>query len=121
MGHSCGATFAFQTIFLQVEAAWAKSRAVVGIAGLYDLKLLRDMDPEPPMCQNFLSAAFGSDEKVWEDASPVRKDYQKSWDHGKVVILATCRADEYVSLQQQSVMASTLQAWCEDDDHVLRQ
>ncbi|KAG4259347.1 hypothetical protein FPRO03_13023 [Fusarium proliferatum] len=66
-GHSCGATLAYQTLIQQsmdkLETHVVR-QAIVGVAGLYDLPLLRDMDPIPPMCQQLLRAAFGTDETL---------------------------------------------------------
>ncbi len=122
VGHSCGATLAFQTI---INSTPARNRtisanacdqlyapkAIVGTAGLYDLVLLRDMDPAPPMCQEFLASAFGHNEEVWRAASPVSVDYKRLWEAGRVAVLTVCQEDQYVSVAQQCVMVKALERW----------
>ncbi|KAF5703467.1 alpha beta-hydrolase [Fusarium globosum] len=52
-GHSCGATLAYQTLIRQSmdkPETHVAPQAIISVAGLYDLPLLRDMDPMPPMC-----------------------------------------------------------------------
>jgi len=117
VGHSCGATLAFQTMFKETgsEEDDAKRavppQAIVGVAGIYDLILLRDLDLQPPSCQFFLSQAFGSDEQVWKRASPINGDYESDWAQGRLAVLMKCSEDEYVSPLQVTVMGNALQSW----------
>lgn len=119
VGHSCGATLAFQ--YLAWNATKARPaghmapQAIVGVAGLYDLPLLRDMDPEPPACQDFISAAFGPDETVWKEQSPANPHYDGLWATGRLAVLAICREDEYVSHEQRTQMARAraLESWAD--------
>ncbi|OCK77495.1 hypothetical protein K432DRAFT_304090 [Lepidopterella palustris CBS 459.81] len=128
LGHSCGATLAFQTITEKLalseihgmELSYPFPQAIVGVAGLYDLVLLRDMDPEPPMCQKFLTSAFGSDEDIWKDQSPVSGDYQSLWSEGRAAVLAVCREDEYVSPEQSNVMENRLRPWVNQSGRMLK-
>lgn len=103
VGHPCGATLAYQTLIWKAHdaSAYIAPQAIVGLAGLYDLVLLRDMDPEPIMCQEFLGAAFGLDEGVWRDQSPASFDHEKLWPTERLAVLAICLKDEYVSPQQR--------------------
>jgi acetyl esterase/lipase len=121
VGHSCGATLAFQTTIEQalsdenITKSTVPPQAIVGVAGIYDLVLLRDMDPYPPSCQYFLSQAFGTDEQVWKRASPVKGDYMRNWPEGRVTILVKCSEDEYVSPVQLDVMGNALESWWKQD------
>jgi len=62
-----------------------KPRAVVGLNGLYDLPtLIRDPGEKYaqliPVYAEFTRGAFGEDEKVWREVSPVSvKDWVKEW------------------------------------------
>ncbi|KAF5543112.1 hypothetical protein FMEXI_7187 [Fusarium mexicanum] len=114
-GHSCGATLAYQTLIRQSmdkPEIHVAPQAIIGVAGLYDLPLLRDMDPTPPMCQQFLLAAFGTDETLWRDVSPARySDFETLWPSGKLAVMAYCEEDEYVSSVQLDTMYQALRLW----------
>jgi hypothetical protein len=94
-------------------------QAIVSAAGLYDLVLLRDSDCDPPSCQGFLSRAFGSDEEVWRDQSPVYGNYDATWSGGKVAVLLESSEDEYVSPKQLAVMEKALQQWSRKEARLL--
>lgn len=131
VGHSCGATLAFQTLMPQLlidggkndvgrhSQIW-KPQAVVGIAGIYDIVKLRDMDPYSPACQEFLESAFGPNERAWATASPVSADFTRIWCAGRVVLLATSEHDEYVSTIQRDDMAETLKSWARSEGRNLK-
>lgn len=125
MGHSCGATLAFQTINNQNQSSGTPIKktvppqAIVSAAGLNDLLLLRDSDPEPPSCQGFLSYAFGSDEEVWRSQSPVYGNYNATWSEGRVAVLLKCSEDEYVSPMQLTVMEKALEGWSGKEGRLL--
>lgn len=122
VGHSCGATLAFQTI---ADLEWPSSHpsgpietqltpggpaAIVGIAGIYDLRLIRDNHADPTY-QDFIQGAFGDDESVWDHVSPAKfTRFGKDWSGGdaKVVVLAHSRDDELVEEQQIETMARRL-------------
>ncbi|KAF2668042.1 alpha/beta-hydrolase [Microthyrium microscopicum] len=72
IGHSCGATMAFQiTSSLTPSGTGYRSPlAVVGIEGLYDLPLLLKNFPDP-FYRQFVTDAFGDSEQNWADWSPV--------------------------------------------------
>lgn len=125
VGHSCGATLAYQ--YLASTATEPRPdciapQAIVGVAGLYDLPLLRDMDPEPPASQDFISAAFGPDKTIWEEQSPAngRYNYDRLWPAGRLAVLAICREDEYVSPEQRTQMVRALESWGDGRRRVVR-
>ncbi|RDA95098.1 hypothetical protein CP533_2074 [Ophiocordyceps camponoti-saundersi (nom. inval.)] len=76
IGHSAGATLSFQ--LLMGEAALEGQPlidaplpvAVIGIAGLYDLRGINDRFGGA--YSDFLTKAFGTDWRVWDRASPAR-------------------------------------------------
>ncbi|KAF5659334.1 hypothetical protein FDENT_13948 [Fusarium denticulatum] len=114
-GHSCGATLAFRTLIQQSmdkSEIHVASQAIVGVAGLYDLSLLRDMDPMPPMCQQLLLAAFGTNETLWGDVSPATySNFETLWSSEKLAVMAYCEDDEYVSSAQLDTMRHALEVW----------
>nr|DAD54581.1 TPA_asm: kynurenine formamidase-like hydrolase [Fusarium equiseti] len=123
-GHSCGATLAYQTLIRQTmdkTETHAAPHAIIGVAGLYDLPLLRDMDPMPPMCHQFLLAAFGSDETLWRDVSPATYgDFERLWPTGKLAVLVYCEDDEYVSPAQLNTMYHALEIWGEKEGRLVK-
>ncbi|KUJ10061.1 uncharacterized protein LY89DRAFT_723865 [Mollisia scopiformis] len=103
VGHSCGATLAFQIPNgVDVEPP----SAVIGVEGIYDLGKLRDDHVNVPMYQYFIESAFGKDEQEWKDASPVSQRNEKgfSWQRSKVVALAQSDEDELVNNAQRDAM-----------------
>ncbi|KAF4955745.1 hypothetical protein FGADI_4316 [Fusarium gaditjirri] len=123
-GHSCGATLAYQTLIWQSmdkHETWEAPQAIIGVAGLYDLLLLRDMDPMPPMCQQLLLAAFGTDETLWRDVSPAAySDFETLWPSGKLAVMAYCEDDEYVSSAQVDTMHHALKLWGEKKGRLVK-
>ncbi|KAG5294837.1 esterase/lipase domain containing protein [Histoplasma ohiense] len=126
VGHSCGATLAFQTVMGSVLNAESKRSeatelnielpiAIVGVAGIYDLRLLRDTFKDIVIYQEFIKAAFGSDEKLWDGVSPARVEGQTSienwWANGRLAVLAHSEADELVDVGQLRTMAKVIGKW----------
>lgn len=103
VGHSCGATLAFQ---IPNGRGVEPSAAVLGVEGIYDLKKLRDDHVAVPMYQYFTESAFGRDEVAWKEASPVsqRNEEGFAWEKAKVVALAQSDEDELVNNAQRDVM-----------------
>ncbi|KAL2072871.1 hypothetical protein VTL71DRAFT_12214 [Oculimacula yallundae] len=112
IGHSCGATLAFQSIIrtqLSIPASipFTNPQVVVGVAGIYDLKLLRDKNPYPAY-HEFLAQAFGVDEKVWDLASPAKHDLAEVWPEVKTVIVVSSSKDEMIDPTQIECMRKSL-------------
>jgi hypothetical protein len=82
---------------------------VVGVAGIYDLRLLRNKNSHPAY-QEFLVAAFGDDEPMWDVASPARQPFPP-WKVGKLIVLVTSSGDELVDPTQIDAMARTLEMY----------
>lgn len=127
VGHSCGATLAFQTVMGKVAGAdetrttttmITKPRAVAGVCGIYDLRLLRDDFNHEPIYQQFLEGAFGPDEDLWDRVSPAKvsaadSGIEAGWRDGKLALLAHSLGDELVNLRQFLAMKDALASWKE--------
>ncbi|KIV85110.1 hypothetical protein PV11_00845 [Exophiala sideris] len=116
IGHSCGATLAFQALKRCHEnAAFPPPMAVVGMAGIYHLSDLLENHKHGPYADvyaSFLKGAFGDDETVWRQASPacwpdhhpdVRKIYA-----GRTLLLVVADGDDLVEPQQRETMRSSI-------------
>ncbi|EER30059.1 hypothetical protein D8B26_007346 [Coccidioides posadasii str. Silveira] len=119
VGHSCGATLAFQTVMQEIAGAEpARSKialplAIVGVSGIYDLRLLRDTNSHP-IYQQFTEDAFGKDEEVWDGVSPAKvqaRGVVEGWNTGRLAVLATSKGDELVDPPQLKVMCELLGRW----------
>ena len=117
VGHSCGATLAMQTVmglWTQQNISVGECRdfkmplAVVGVEGIYDLKLLEINHKDVPMYREFIERAFGRDEDGWRSASPVSGEFDHSWQNARVVVLAWSPEDELVEEMQIKAMAQAL-------------
>ncbi|KAM3086322.1 Kynurenine formamidase [Clarireedia jacksonii] len=119
VGHSCGATLAMQVIMgLGHLLSWGVPSQslrfklpyhVIGVAGIYDLVLLRDRNSHPAY-NEFLIGAFGINEKDWDAVSPAKfAAYARSWENGKTLAFATSTNDELVDESQIDVMVERVQ------------
>ncbi|KAF7865599.1 uncharacterized protein EAF02_010022 [Botrytis sinoallii] len=118
LGHSCGATLSMQISMGKEylhscgipdeQLNFKLPRYVLGVAGIYDLRLLRQTHPDPAYNQ-FLTQAFGSDEQLWDEVSPAKystfEEFEKS---GKILAFATSPDDELVDEIQIDVMLRNL-------------
>ncbi|KAK2796302.1 hypothetical protein FQN50_009628 [Emmonsiellopsis sp. PD_5] len=127
VGHSCGATLAFQTVMGKVTSSNPMSTdesfgpsieppfAIVGVEGIYDIRALRDTFKQYPIYHEFIGAAFGDQEDIWDGSSPARvfgqAGIEGGWKHGRLAILAHSMDDELVDIGQLHTMAKTLKAW----------
>jgi len=95
IGHSAGATLAFQIL---MQRSLLLPRAVVGIAGIYDIPSLVTHHASIPVYRDFITAAFGADERVWAEASPARaaKGAFGGWKEVEAVVLAWSSGDSLV-------------------------
>ncbi|KAL6239781.1 hypothetical protein BDW75DRAFT_66973 [Aspergillus navahoensis] len=124
-GHSCGATLAFQAVMPSLfvggressEVDYMAPLAVLGMAGIYNLRLLRDSHRDISAYQEFIEGAFGVDEKVWDAASPGVVSGEggvEGWKKGRVVVLAHSREDELCDTEQSEEMKRFLERWEKD-------
>lgn len=119
VGHSCGATLAFQTVMKLVSGTeplksdTPQPLAIVGVSGIYDLRLLRDTN-EHPAYQQFIEGAFGAYEDVWDAVSPARNPDNgivEGWIKGRLAVLAISKGDELVDPPQLQAMVQMLEKW----------
>ncbi|RKF55239.1 Kynurenine formamidase [Erysiphe neolycopersici] len=112
IGHSCGATLAFQTIMSQFNhTSFVKPKIIVGVAGIYNLCGLRDRHPNSGY-EEFISGAFGNEEKVWDLVSPVNmKPLENLWTEGEMAILVSSTLDELVESKQVEEFEKTLKSY----------
>jgi len=123
VGHSCGATLAFQALKRHVETGFPAPRALAGLAGIYDIGRLLENHKDGPYAEvyaSFIKGAFGEDEKVWAHASPCRfyghgcgdsDSDSASWNKlcsGRSFLLVTADGDELVEPEQREEMRYAL-------------
>ncbi|KAL4809666.1 Alpha/Beta hydrolase protein [Aspergillus unguis] len=137
VGHSCGATLAFQAVMGSLSSSppsgmngmtngegagknvgegfeYAKPLAILGMAGVYDLRLLRDSHTDISAYQEFIAGAFGDKEDVWDAVSPAvvtGPQGVEGWEAGKIVVLAHSKDDELCDLAQSDRMRGSLKRW----------
>ncbi|KAJ0424678.1 hypothetical protein BJY00DRAFT_276143 [Aspergillus carlsbadensis] len=119
VGHSCGATLAFQAVMRGIPSRkeYAAPIGILGMAGIYDLRLLRDSHKGISAYQEFIEGAFGDDESLWDSVSPAVADGEEGvvgWGNGRVVVLAHSDEDGLCDLAQSLKMKETLGAWEKD-------
>ena len=90
------------------EGIFPMPAAIVGVAGIYNMKLLRDTHTEIPAYDVFTTAAFGDDEDEWDKASPTNGKYAKTWPSGRVMVVAHSREDELVDWVQVEAIEKIL-------------
>ncbi|MCJ1403595.1 hypothetical protein MMC11_006818 [Xylographa trunciseda] len=120
VGHSCGATLAFQVVMGQWHSATGNTtgiddfqlpRAIVGVEGIYDQFQLGESYKHSAFAtiyQDFLRGAFGENEREWSKASPAYADFAHSWKTGRLAVLAWSRDDELVDELQLLMMQKNL-------------
>ena len=125
VGHSCGATLAFQAALVSASTWGAneppRPAAIVGLNGLYDLPLLlRGPSTHAHLediCASFLNLAFGEDEGAWEAASPAKftgEEVRKRGEQGRLpqlMVLDQSEADQLVPLAQTEAMEVSATGW----------
>ncbi|KAK9848289.1 hypothetical protein MYU51_016887 [Penicillium brevicompactum] len=145
VGHSCGATLAFQAVMGAVsnhrEQAFSETKenpkisvgvvsaspgplpppltaqptAIVGVAGIYDLRRLRDSHPDISAYSEFIEGAFGADELLWDGVSPAQmagsRGVEGGWKSGRLAVLAHSKDDELVDESQLDAMEESLKQW----------
>lgn len=111
VGHSCGATLAFQVTMAkwqaQGSAHLSMPQGVLGLEGIYNPVALRNSHKDIPVYQEILDNAFGSEDN-WDGVSPTSADFSKSWANGKLTVLAHSINDELVDQEQLDRMAARL-------------
>ena len=112
VGHSCGATLAYQ---VAMPNHWTASimmpspeppLAILGVEGIYDIPALLESFAHIPIYSTFITSAFGSDPEVWRTASPAADQRIERPD--LVAMLAHSRDDELVDWKQVDLMQQRL-------------
>ena len=120
LGHSCGATLAFQVAM--DHAKWGasvpsvkKPKAIVGLNGIYDMPNLIKNPKEKhkelsPLYEAFTRLAFGDNEKEWHDFSPIAVgDWASEWSERAKAFLVQSHEDTLVPYNQLEGMQKQLQ------------
>jgi acetyl esterase/lipase len=118
IGHSCGATLAFQ---VAMGRHWEQARTVkmvqhevapplviLGMAGIYDIPSMVEYNRKEPYYRTFVTSAFGHDEEVWREVSPTSADLNTSWPSGRLIVIAHSRDDELMEWQQVDLVLDSL-------------
>ncbi|KAI5274157.1 alpha/beta-hydrolase [Aureobasidium subglaciale] len=103
-GHSCGASLAVQATALLANSELQPPAALLGIEGIYDIPALVATHTHPAY-REFVTAAFGEDEKTWISASPANISL-RNWEGN--VMLVQSNVDELVDMQQTDSMVEAL-------------
>lgn len=119
VGHSAGATLSFQSVMGafrdSAAAVVSPPAAILGMAGIYDLRLLRDTHRRISAYQEFIEGAFSSDETEWDAASPAfvkgSEGVEGGWTSGRLAVLAHSPEDGLVDVAQQQAMQAALSHW----------
>ncbi|GES58909.1 alpha/beta-hydrolase [Aspergillus terreus] len=119
VGHSCGAMLAFQAVMGQFRRgmdAAAVPRGILGMAGIYDLRLIRDMHKDVAAYEEIVVGAFGGEESAWDAASPAVVKGADGVEGGwggtpRLAVLAHSSDDGLVDLEQRDAMRNALRRW----------
>lgn len=109
VGHSAGATLAFQIQEQFEDLKIPIPLGVLGVEGIYDIRLLVKTYESIPAYREFVENAFGPDEVMWENASPARSKTPAAWEKAKAIIIAHSDEDELLNRRQADVMMKRLQ------------
>ncbi|KAI7038402.1 hypothetical protein KC366_g6624, partial [Hortaea werneckii] len=124
VGHSCGATLAFQAAMMQLPSSSPPASlvtpplALLAVEGLYDLPALISHHADSPIYQHLITNAFGPNPSDWAAASPAislslspspSQQHQHQQPPGpQLIALAHSRQDELVEWQQVDRMHAAL-------------
>ncbi|OBT65069.1 hypothetical protein VE03_05209 [Pseudogymnoascus sp. 23342-1-I1] len=126
VGHSCGATLAFQ-LPARIGGEGGEEvpvpRCVVGSEGIYDIPALVERN-QHPFYREFVTAAFGVDEGVWAAASPRlaaagEGAVPKLWEKAGAVVVSHSEGDEYVEMAQSLEMLERVKKTKREGQEVL--
>lgn len=131
VGHSVGATMAFQ-IALSSRIPWDPSSAsegdikqpmgILGVEGIYDFPLILNAVPSEvrDMYLAPTRGAFGDNEETWLDVSPAqysKEAYAREWRSGRrVAVVAHSPDDEMVGWEQVKAMQKVFESGEPDEN-----
>jgi kynurenine formamidase len=119
VGHSAGATLAFQIQEHCEGLDIPIPVGVLGVEGIYDIpKLVLDYK-NIPAYRKFVENAFGLDEVIWENASPTRSTTPAAWEKARAIVIAHSDEDELLNKMQADLMMNRLyqSTSCRDKSH----
>ncbi|KAF4987062.1 hypothetical protein FGRMN_10550 [Fusarium graminum] len=112
IGHSVGATLAFQVLMggdvLASHPEAPLPTAIIGVSGIYDVVGFEQRFSG--QYTEFIEGALGEDRSVWEMASPAKfaSNFKDRWVGGKLVVLAWSPEDTLVDEPEIDTMAALL-------------
>ena len=110
IGHSCGATLAYQVpVELNHFAMVPQPACIIGSEGIYDLPSLVKHHDHIPFYRQFVVAAFGIGGKEWVEASPYTAKKQAIWMNTRTNIISHSEEDDLVDKAQAMKMIERLQ------------
>ncbi len=104
LGHSAGATLAFQIQAQCEELKVPQPLGILGVAGIYDLGELVKTHDTIPIYKQLVINAFGDDETVWKNASPTSSMQPAAWEKAKAIVIAHSGGDELIDRWQSELM-----------------
>ncbi|QYT00008.1 Kynurenine formamidase [Trichoderma simmonsii] len=122
IGHSAGATLAFQLLMgvtsPQVTVSPPLPVAIIGISGIYDLVGINDR--HDGNYAGFITSAFGSNQGDWQNASPAKftGDFHENWPGDRLTILAHSQEDSLVDTPEADALQAKLQR-CKSPVHIV--
>lgn len=111
VGHSCGATLAFQIPEKHGKETVPRPSCIIGSEGIYDLpSLLSTHQDSPfyPFYLQFIVSAFGEIESAWIEASPCAAKAPSIWAKTKVLMISHSEEDDLVEKQQSLKMLARI-------------
>lgn len=111
IGQSAGAALAFQLLMGMASEAIPRPplpTAIIGVSGLYDLVRLNDHAKGE--YAKYITAAFGPNQRDWQNASPAKYkgQYRKQWPGDRWVVLAHSTEDQYLDVGEMDSMLARL-------------
>jgi kynurenine formamidase len=104
VGHSAGATIAFQIQAEQEHFLTPTPAGILGVEGIYDLEQLVKSFEHVPFYRELIANAFGNDTYLWKDASPTTTWKPALWTYCGLVLIAHSDEDELVDKRQADLM-----------------
>lgn len=103
----------------------AQPTAIVGVAGIYDLRRLLETHRNISAYSDFIEGAFGADALLWDAVSPAQmvgsRGVEGGWKTGRLAVLAHSTDDELVDKGQLEAMRESLTGWEETKAQVPKQ
>ena len=109
VGHSAGATLAFQVHKSYVsELSIPLPLGILGVAGIYHFQEFVEAHRRIPAYREIMENAF-PDKNSWEEACPYTNELpDAAWEHAKAIVISHSDQDELVDRAQSSLMLERL-------------